>query len=118
MISQDEVFSKQVETLAAQYKEKSLNELNELFQEEWWMATPRQDASTHRDNKFWDAFKKRLVAEILKNRDAGSATLGFLTSQVLNEVQGYGIDLVAYKIPIAILVAIIARSVWDTLEKK
>jgi len=112
----DPLLAKEVEEIASKYTEKKANEIEDLFLDEWWMSTPRGEQSTEKDDKFWKAFKTRLIVEILKNRDVGSVTLGFVTSQVLNGIINLGIDLTAYKIPVAILVALIARSIWDTLD--
>jgi hypothetical protein len=67
---------------------------------------------------FLRGVKQRLVVKILKNKESVSTTFGFVASQVLNWAQSAGVDLNAYRIPIAILVALVMQSVLEELESR
>lgn len=112
------VLASEIEQIAAKYQTRSDQELQDLFEKEWWVVEKGQVSPIRGDNEFWKNFRIKMVTEIIKNSDVVGATLGVITSQVLTELQRLNVDLSDFKIPIAILVAIIARSVWHALEQK
>lgn len=109
--------AREIEQIAAEYENHTEAELEELFEKEWWRVE-KEVAPVRGDPEFWKNFKIRMVDELIKNSDVVGATLGVITSHVLTELVTLGIDLSDFKIPIGILVAIIARSVWHALEEK
>ena len=115
-MSESKTLASEIEQMAIQYQDRPDTELQDLFEKEWWMVERGQVSPIHGDSDFWKGFKSKMITEIIKNSDVVGATLGVITSQVLSEIQKLGVDLSDFKIPIAILVAIIARSVWHALE--
>jgi hypothetical protein len=57
------------------------------------------------------------VERIVANKDAGSATLGYVTAQALDDLQSMGMDVHAARIPVAIFVAIVWQAVCKALER-
>lgn len=108
---------REAERLYEEYNGRPASALEARFREEWWAAAPQMPTATRDINEtFGERFKKRLIAEAVKNRDLGAALVGYITGQVLNEAQSHGIDLAAYRLAIAVLVAIIYRAVVDSIQ--
>jgi hypothetical protein len=103
--------------LQKEYGDKPISTMEVRFKEEWWAATPPlPTASRDLEETFGEKFKKRLIAEAIKNRDLGAALIGYITGQVLNEAQAMGIDLAVYRLALAVLVAIIYRAAVDSIQ--
>jgi hypothetical protein len=118
-MSEQSELTSEIEQIAATYQNRPEQELEDLFEKEWWLVERDQVSPLRGDSQFWKDFRSKMVTEILKNSDVVGATLGAITSQVLTELQKLQVvDLSDFKIPIAILIAIIARAVWHALEQK
>ncbi len=108
--------STEITELASSYYEKhSTKELETMLTESLWKLGAQSGAST-RGSDFWKKFKERLLKETLRNRDTFSVTIGFVTSQAMTQLQSAGLDLVAYKIVIALIVALVVRATFDALD--
>ena len=109
----------EAEKLQKEYSDKPISTLEARFKEEWWSATPPLPIATRElEETFGERFKKRLIAEAIKNRDLGAALIGYITGQVINEAQTLGIDLAVYRLAIAVLIAIIYRAAIDSIQSK
>jgi hypothetical protein len=117
----DESFVQQLQkealNIQEEYKDKPISAMETRFNEEWWAATPSlPTGSRDIDEAFGKKFKKRLIEEAIRNRDLGAALIGYITGQVLNEVQALGLDLAVYRLAIAVLIAIIYRAAVESIQ--
>lgn len=64
---------------------------------------------------FWQASLDRLVQKVAGQTDAASATVGVAASEVVTWAQDAGVDVAQYRVPLAILVALTVKSVWEQL---
>lgn len=107
----------EAEKIKREYENKPISTMEARFNEEWWAATPSlPTGSRDLEQTFGESFRKRLIAEALKNRDLGAALVGYITGQVLNEAQAFGLDIAVYRLAIAVLVAIIYRAAVDSIQ--
>lgn len=107
----------EAEKIKREYETKPISNMEARFNEEWWAATPSMPTgSRDLEETFGESFRKRLIAEALKNRDLGAALIGYITGQVLNEAQAFGLDIAVYRLAIAVLVAIIYRAAIDAIQ--
>jgi hypothetical protein len=109
----------EITKVAEGYLSRPTEDLYDLLTKEWGKVQPESEFPIRGDeDKFWHEVKDRLVAKIVKNQAAVTVTLGYITSQVMNWAQANGIDIDAYRIFIALLVALVAQSVFETLESR
>lgn len=107
----------EIERLAQDYIDKSPNELQRLFLQEWNKIQTTGKTPVRGEAKdFWIGVKDKLVAKAVKNPAIVSATVSTVAGQVLTWAQGAGIDLTLYKIAISILVAWVTQSVLEQLK--
>jgi len=114
--------NKEIEQYSQKYMGRSSEELFNLFLEEWSKVQPTGNLPIRGNAKdFWQGVKQKLVARILKNRGAISATveflLGMVTTEVVHWALSVGINLSIALVPIAIFVAFITQSVLDQLKE-
>lgn len=108
--------STEIKELAQSYYENyATKELETMLKENLWKLRDKSSAAT-RGSDFWKKFKERLLKETLQNRDTFSVAIGFATSQAMNQLQSAGLDLVAYRIVIALIVALVVRSAFGALD--
>lgn len=108
---------KEIEKMAVNYMRESPTQLEARFLREWKAIARKEGVPVRGDLKeFWRGVANRLINNFVKNRAAVSATLGYITAEVVTYLEGLGVNLTAYKIPIAIFVALVAKSIFDQLE--
>lgn len=107
----------EVIALAESYSRQPTTELYWMLEATWAEARGVAPVPVHGLSGFWADLHRSLVERIVANKDAGSATLGYVTAQVLDELQAMGLDLHAYRISIAIFVAIVWQSACKALER-
>ena len=107
----------EIERIATSYMNYTSKQLEERFFREWKSIKKGEGVPIRGDiRQFWRGVANNLKDNILKNRDVISVTMGYITAQVLAYLETLGVDLIAYKIPVALFVALVAKSVFDQLE--
>jgi hypothetical protein len=111
--------SQEIEQIAEGYMGKSSDELFRLFLTEWGKVKPIGKTPVRGEARdFWVGVKDRLVAKAIKNPGIVTATVSTVVGEVLKWALTVGIDLILYKIAIAIFVSWITLSVLEELKAK
>jgi len=109
--------SQEIEQIAEGYMGKSSDELFRLFLTEWSKVKPIGKTPVRGEARdFWVGVKDRLVAKAIKNPAIVTATVSTVVGEVLKWALTVGIDLILYKIAIAIFVSWITLSVLEELK--
>ena len=98
----------------------SIAQLENMFFESWGQISAEDRLPTRSDDteRFWKGFGKDLASRIIRNRDPALLTIGMIASDVIDAVEKLNVDPGLYKYPIALFVAIVAKTIWDQLEKR
>lgn len=95
------------------YVDVPIPELRRRFEDA--IAGLEADGTRHRgiDREFWRGARERLVSKVAAQGDVAVATAGVVAAEVAAWADDVGLDLAEYRIPLAIMTALVVRSVWD-----
>jgi hypothetical protein len=114
-----EALQTEIKDLAKIYIKSPTKDLEALLVTELDKVKPRKGIPVRgNDKEFWLGAIRRLAQKIVDNKIAVSAILGFAVAQVVNWAETLGFSLTAYKIPIAILTAMVVQSVIEQLGEE
>jgi len=100
------------------YLDVPIPELRRRFEDA--IAGLEADGTPHRgvDREFWRGTRERLVSKVAAQGDVAVATAGVAAAEVAAWADDVGLDLAEYRIPLAIMTALVVRSVWDQLSDR
>lgn len=114
-----DAFSQEIESLTQSYLKRSPGDLETLLQKELNKIKPQKEVPFRgKDKEFWLGVRRRLTQKIVDNKIAVSSIIGFAANEVIAWAVAIGLNLLAYKIPIAILTAMIVQSVLEQLGEE
>jgi hypothetical protein len=92
--------------------------LFKMLVEEWQRAEP-EGVSTHGDlADYLKNVVQRIAKGVVRNQDTISCTMGVITAEVLQFVAASGYDLGVYRVPIAVMVSVVAKAVVRSIPVK
>lgn len=115
--SQNQAEVREITGLAEAYLDRSAEELEVLLEEA--VDEAESKGPPHRgvgDREFWRGAAQRLRKEIAQQKLSASATAGTLAGMAIEWAHEVGLDMTDFKVPIAILVALVVKSLWEQMD--